>query len=442
MKKAILITSTNSNSGKTLICCGLCRYLYESGFNISPFKCGPDYIDTSLLGRSAKTDAYNLDSIFMSRSRLKTIFFNRLLKSDIGVVEGVMGYFDGINANFNGSTYEIANILKIPTVFILNVGASAQSILIPLKGIESLVKSVNLIGIILNNITSELQKSLIVNALKRHSKIKILGIIPKLGIPLFESRHLGLKTAKEINEDVFNEASNIINKYVYIDKIIKMADIKIKYSCKNFYIKRLKTKKHVYIPFDEAFNFYYSSNFKYLEELGYEIHFFSPIENEGVKDCDLLYIGGGYPELHAKKLQNNNITMESIINHHRKKRNIIAECGGLIYLSHTISRNEEKFNMCNIFNIDIEMQKNRQALGYVDVELLVDLMGVKKGKKTKGHVFHYSSIIHSNENYVLKLSKLSTGEKMYDGFFKDNSFASYTHFHFLSKNNILKGLIE
>ncbi len=441
MKKAILITSISSNAGKTFISCGFCRYLHEMGFNIAPFKCGPDYIDTSLLGRSAKADAYNLDSIFMSKSRLKTLFFSRLLMADLGIIEGVMGFLDGINANFKGSTFEIAKILKVPTIFIVNPGSSAQSILITIKGIEAFSKNIDMAGIILNNIASEHQKTLIMDVLKKYSKIKVLGIIPRLNSSFFESRHLGLKTANEIDEKVFNEASDIIKKYVYIDEIIKMADIEIKYSCKNFYIKRLKTKKHAYIPFDEAFNFYYSTNFQYLEQLGYEIHFFSPLKNEGFKGADLLYIGGGYPELYAKNLENNNVTKESIINHHRTKKNIIAECGGLLYLSHTIIIDDEKFNMCNIFNIDFGMQKNRQALGYVDVELLIDLLGVKRGKKTKGHIFHYSSIIHSNENYVLKLSKLSTGENMYDGFLKNNTFASYTHFHFLSKNNILKGLI-
>lgn len=441
MKKAILITSVHSNAGKTFIATGFCKYFNELQLKVAPFKCGPDYIDSAILSKAANVPAYNLDSVFMNKRALKTLFFNQLHNSDIAVVEGVMGFLDGINSNFEASTFEIAKLLDLSTIFIINPLFSSQSVLLTIKGIETFLKNVNVIGVILNNVSSDKQRLLIMDAIKKYTKIKVLGVIPRLTKSPFSSRHLGLKTALEIDDKLLGEASNIIKTFIKTDEILACANIKITNVTKKAYVKKVKAKGLAYIAYDEAFNFYYTSNFKYLESLGYTIHFFSPLKNEGFIDADLLYIGGGYPELFADVLEKNEKTLESIVVHHDKKKSIIAECGGFMYLSKAIKTETGIYGMCNIFDITFEMNSKRQALGYVDVEFMVDLKGLKKGTKAKGHIYHYSTINYCRESFVLKLSTLSTKEVLYDGVFSNNAFASYTHFHFLSSNNIFKELI-
>lgn len=354
-----------------------------------------------------------------------------------------MGFLDGISKDFKGSTFEIAKLLQLPTVFILDAKASAQSIIIPIKGIEWIKKYIPVIGIILNNVSTEGHKKLLIEAITKHSKINILGVLPKYGKEIFFSRHLGLQTAIELDKNIFNDLSAFVEQNINIDKILALAKIDINYSfVKKENRKKKTTKKIGYIAYDKAFNFYYRSNIEYLMELGYNIKYFSPLENETIEKCDFLYIGGGYPELYAKRLQDNTNTIDSIIEHFHRGGKIIAECGGLIYLSKSITNDNTTYNMINIFDTNFKMENKIQALGYVEAEINKNLPFYEKGKKIKGHIFHYSSIISNNEEYIFKLKTLSTNKIIYDGFFKNATLASYTHFHFLDESSLIEKFLQ
>mgnify|MGYP005809987641 CR=1 FL=1 len=443
-KKAILITSLSSNSGKTFISTGLICSFIKKGLTVAAFKCGPDYIDTAILSKASRASVFNLDTILMNRKTVKELFFRQLQNNDIAVIEGVMGFLDGvISKKFRASTFDIACLLEIPVIFIIDAKSMAESVAIIIKGIEYFSKSVYVAGIILNNVASTHHKKLLVNTIKNNSYLKILGAIPVMDKSFFHSRHLGLKTALETPQETLEKATEVINNYIDIDSIIELSAINIKKQLTAEFNKTCKKKdKIACLAYDRAFSFYYASNIEFLENAGYKICFFSPLKDEAPADCDLIYIGGGYPELYTEELEINVKTKAFISEHFHKNKKIFAECGGFMYLSRHVIKDDKSYNMVNLFDIDFTMKNKRQALGYVNAKFVNDTFFAKKGAKTKGHIFHYSTISKNEEKAVLKLKKLSNGEIFDDGYLKKSAFAGYTHYHFLSKNNFIVDFLK
>jgi cobyrinic acid a,c-diamide synthase len=439
-KKAFLISSDKSNSGKTILSIALSRYFLNQGYKTLAFKCGPDYIDTLHLSNSTKSKAYNLDTVLMDKTLIKNSFNSKLLKNDIAIVEGVMGFYDGVDyKNFKGSSFDIASTLKIPIIFILDASASSYTIAARLKGLISMSKNIKIAGVILNKITSKRHKTMIEKAINYHTNIDVIGAIPKNEELHMTSRHLGIKTATEIEDKTYSKIASICSKYINFKKLIENINYKVKDKKLNTNITN--TNKTAYIAFDKAFNFYYQDNIDFLINKGFKIKYFSPLNNELPENPDFIYFGGGYPELYAKELSKASKTKNAIFEFSKQGINILAECGGMMYLSKSIYKENISYEMCNIFDTEIEMTKNRQSLGYVELKSRENTTFFNKNNIFTGHEFHYSKIKKTNENYIFDVKKITSEESYKDGFFKYNTLASYTHFHFLSKENIIKNII-
>ncbi len=432
--KGFLIAADKSGSGKTTITTGIIYSLKKSGYKIAPFKCGPDYIDTLHLSKASGNKANNLDTVLLKEKELKNIFNKACSGKDIAIAEGVMGLFDGIGyKNFHGSSYEVASLLNLPIILIVNASSASFSIAATIKGFEHLCNNANIAGVILNNVASENHKKLLVNSIDSHTKVKVIGSIPKQKEKILNSRHLGIKTAFEISENYFEKCSNLVKQHVDLD-FLKNLQIKNTVLENSYNEKCHKKEKKCYVAYDEAFNFYYQANFDRIKSLGYEIIFFSPLKNETADNADFIYLGGGYPEIYAKQLSKNKKFLNSIKTHFEKNKPMIAECGGMMVLTKGIHMGNNFYEMTGIFDSETIMTEKRQALGYVKAEL--------DGKEFIGHEFHYSKLVNNKENLILNITKITTGKKTNDGFFKKKTLATYVHFHFMSKPSILDKILN
>lgn len=432
MNKRIMFAATSSGSGKTTITCGFLKILKNKGLKISAFKCGPDYIDTMFHSKVLGIKSKNLDLFFTDENKTKGIFLKNSMKTDISVIEGVMGYYDGLGGTTDiASSYHIASVLDIPVILILDAKKLSFSIAAIIKGFILFREKNNIKGIILNRCSEMMFKGL-KNTLEKETGLKVLGFLPEIKDISFESRHLGLITADEILN--INYKLDILAKQMIqsidIDEILNISENVSNIDKK--YLEEIKIKKitkkdiSLAVAYDKSICFYYEDNFDILEKMGVKIIKFSPIEDEKIPDTDGLYIGGGYPELYLKELSNNKSMLKSIMNFYNSKKPIVAECGGFMYLQSLI----DNYKMVDIIDGNCFSTPKLQHFGYVKLTCLKDNILCKKNDFINAHEFHYWNSDNCGNSFdaIKPISK----RKWNCIYTDDNVFAGYPHLYFYS----------
>ena len=300
----LVVAGVTSGVGKTSITSAIIYGIKKRGYGIQPFKVGPDYIDPSYLSAISGKDAKNLDVWLMGESELLHSFVKNST-SDISVIEGVMGYYDGFGGKTNyASTHHVASLLKSPTILILDASKTARSIAATALGFAKFHRNSRIVGIILNKIGSKKHESMCKQALAS-LKVPILGSILR-NSEILESRHLGLIPVKEQRslQNKIRKVSREVSDSLDIDKIIQI--------CKNVSeLPKVRSKKikkpiaTVAVALDSSFNFYYHDNLEALRREGAKLKFFSPVGDKKIPKCDLIYIGGGFPEVLGQSLERN-----------------------------------------------------------------------------------------------------------------------------------------
>lgn len=448
--KKILITGTNSGSGKTTVS----SILMASLDNVAPFKVGPDYIDPSYHELFTGNKSYNLDAFMFDEKILKLLFNKNSQGKEISIVEGVMGLYDGLgHEKDNFSTAHLSRILDLPVILVVNAKGISTSIAAEVLGFKEFDKNVNIKGVILNNVSSQKLYLTLKDAIERFTGIECVGYIPKNEKLTVESRHLGLKQAFELNAtQELEEKRELFRKIgqecLDLERIKEIAsEFEPVFSMDDIEnIKALKNKykgKKIAVAKDGAFSFYYHSNFDFFKYSGLEIVEFSPVNDEKVPDgVDIIYLGGGYPELYAKQLSQNESMIESIKEAFENNVKIYAECGGFIYLTKGITDLDgTKSNYVGLFDIEIGMRNklNIGRFGYINIE-----MDKGNGEKilTKGHEFHYSEIKENNgEKAVYEISKIDD-RKWECGYKKKSALAGYPHINFFSNVELFEYIVE
>ncbi|RZN64472.1 MAG: hydrogenobyrinic acid a,c-diamide synthase (glutamine-hydrolyzing) [Candidatus Methanoliparum thermophilum] len=417
MKKSLVIGGTSSGVGKTIITLALLHLLKNK--NLQSFKVGPDFIDPLYHKAITGMPSYNLDSFLLSENTILSSFYSK--NFDIAIIEGVMGLFDGLGPDFYGSTAHIAKIIGSPIILVIDGEKLSYSAAAILHGFKNLDKSLNISGVIFNKIGGEGHLRMLKDSAKM-AGVEFIGAIPKKDYFKISERHLGLVNPEEktFNTTMLDEMSEFLD----IDKLYELSAInhptKInisKNTGKNF------SKIKIGVALDKAFFFYYQDNLDFFKERNVNLVFFSPLKDE-LPDVDGLYIGGGYPELYADKLEKN----EKIRSQIKKSRiPIYAECGGMLYLLRRLDSRE----MCSIFNAEANMTNKLQSIGYTVAETVEDTLIAPKNYLIKGHEFHYSQI-SINENFAYRLIRGKGIKDGKDGLFRDNVIANYMHLHALS----------
>jgi len=433
----LVIAGVTSSVGKTSISIALMNALHEKGYKVQGFKVGPDYIDpsyhTTVTGRHSR----NLDPWLMSEKGLLNSFYNASIDADFAVIEGVMGLFDGLSGASNfASTAHVAKLLKSPVVLVMDAGKAARSIAAVALGFTKFDTEIKIAGLILNNVAGEKHAKYCIDAIKQKVKVPVLGAIKRNKEIELQERHLGLvptSERKELQKKVLAVAK-YMQEQIDIDRTVSIAKKAPKLHIKtNGITKNINTT--IAVALDESFNFYYADNLDTLRSLGAELKFFSPVNDENIPDADGLYLGGGFPEVLADRLERNFSMLHSVKNAASDGMPIYAECGGLMYLTKSITEFDgKKHSMVNLLDADTIMDK-KLTLNYTEAKIACECLIAKAGKTIRGHEFHYSKIhnVTKDARCAYKLSKGKGVNGSMDGFIEYNTLASYMHLHFANR---------
>jgi len=445
MKYAFMIAATGSGAGKTTITCAILGALKNKYGDVRAFKCGPDYIDPlfhkSVLGIPSK----NLDVFFTGEENTKKLFYENN-DSDVSVVEGVMGLYDGIDSNsYEGSSYHLASVLGIPVILVVDAHGMGRSLLAVIRGFLDMDDRRIIKGVILNRISKGYYQT-IKPIIEQELKISVWGFFPKQEGESISSRYLGLKLPSEIEnlKDSIDKAAKVISENVDIESLVSSAGVSNKgYSVKigndsNFSRNSLV---RIAIAKDEAFCFYYEDNLKLLKEAGAELVEFSPLHDKRVPDdIDGIILGGGYPELHAGMLSANESMRQSI------KECIIdkgvpslAECGGFMYLHDKIRNDEGSFNMLGLIPGECYNTGKLVRFGYVNIND-DGREFIKENVTIKAHEFHYYD--SSNNGADATASKPTTARSWKCAHIIDNHWWGFAHLYYESNHEFPRSFVN
>ena len=457
-RNALIIAGTHSGCGKTTVTLGLMAALKQRGMTVQPFKCGPDFIDPTLHLLMTDQVSRNLDVRMCGSDYVQHLFNTHAPLAGgppheaISVIEGVMGLFDG----GQGSAATLARLLNLPVLLVVDVRSAAESVAAVVKGFESLDPLVQVAGVIFNRVGSERHVQMISDAVRKYCRAQIIGALPRDKTIALPSRHLGLHMGTEIELNR-QRLIELMEEHLDMDLLLERAQqpktgtllIRPEATEPTLPTSSLSasspapsllvppspdptssapTKVRLGVARDEAFCFYYQDNFDMLEKVGAELVFFSPLHDAGLPDgLDCIYLGGGYPELHAETLTANASMRAKIQAFSRSGKPVYGECGGFMYLTEAIVTAEEKqYPMVGVYPVVSRMQQGLRRLGYRQVEMQTATILGAAGSSCYGHEFHYSAIDtmpdEIKRGYVLDDGRI-------EGYIRNNTLAGYVHLH-------------
>ncbi len=429
---SILVAGVSSNCGKTTVTLGLMAALKESGIHVQPFKCGPDFIDPTLHEMVTGNTSWNLDIRMCGKKYVRSLFAQEATRNGINVIEGVMGLFDGGEA----SAASLAALLSIPVILVVDSSSSAESIAAVVKGFESMPQLPGgIAGVILNRVASPRHLELARSAVHQYCRAPVIGWLPRKKTIEIPSRHLGLFMGSEapLGKDI-SILSSLIRSHLDMDAVIQISrKSRGPGICAPAFSQDADEacrgpEVTIAIARDRAFCFYYPDNLRIIQCRGAELVPFSPTGDERLPEgISGIYLGGGYPELSARALSENQSMREEITGFARSGRPLLAECGGFMYLCRSITTaTGRRFEMAGVFPADSFMQERLSSLGYRRAQLTRACPLGTEGKRLFGHEFHYSRTEFFGQ--VKTAFRLEDGRN--EGYLSENTLAGYMHMHF------------
>jgi cobyrinic acid a,c-diamide synthase len=444
--RRLIIAGTHSGVGKTTVALALMAALRQRGLIVQPFKIGPDFIDpghhTRVCGRASR----NLDTWMLSEECVCTTFARAADSADIAVIEGVMGLFDSRGPEDpRGSTADVARLLKAPVILVVDAAAVAGSIAAIVKGFQDFDPAVQVAAVICNRVAGPRHYEYLEPAVRRHTRAIPLGWLPRSTLWKIPERHLGLVTADDfaLTEARQEQLGRSLQETVDVDRLLTVSEASALDPKPAALSTSPRSCRRVAVARDTAFCFYYPENLELLQAAGGEIVPFSPLADSVLPpDTDLLYFGGGYPELRAQALAENESMKRAVRSFHQRGGTIYAECGGLMYVCRElIDISGKTFPMLNLLPVRTVMQPGLSALGYVKVRTTRPTPLGPPGISARGHEFHYSrSEILGPVIYGTELDR-DQGALRPDAFVSDNLLAGYAHLHFGSNAGVVRALL-
>ncbi|MDN7012413.1 cobyrinate a,c-diamide synthase [Methanoculleus sp. FWC-SCC3] len=419
----IVVAGTHSGCGKTTLASGLMAALAARGLAVQPFKVGPDFIDpthhSAICGRTSR----NLDPFMMEESGVRETFVRASAGADIAVVEGAMGLFDGLEGTDIASTAHVAKILNAPVLLVVDAGGASRSVHAMIRGYAGFDSAVRVAGTILNRIGSPRHLAMI----EETKTLPIFGGIPRRKDLVVESRHLGLAMAAETG--MMARFGAVVEETCNLSGIIDLARSAPPLPAPAENPARPEAEVRIGVARDAAFCFYYAENLDRLVRAGAEPVFFSPMTDR-LPDVDALYLGGGYPELHAAALSASRCR-EDVRRAVDDGMPVYAECGGLVYLTDRLTTDEGDYPMAGVLPAAAEMTGRIQALGYVEARVAGAAPVLAPGSAFRGHEFHYSRLDCARDaRFALELLRGRGIDGGRDGLIAQNAVGQYTHAYF------------
>jgi cobyrinic acid a,c-diamide synthase len=436
----ILIAGTNSGCGKTTVTCAILQALVNRKLRVGAFKCGPDYIDPMFHSRIIGTKSANLDLFFLEENTAKYLLARNADGCGVSVIEGVMGYYDGMGmAGTKASSYEVAAVTSTPVVLVVNAKGASLSVLAAIHGFLTFCPDSRIRGVILNQCSPMTYGALVKEILNRFGgRVQPLGYLPKMADCALESRHLGLVTAAEVKDlkKKMSLLSEQAEKTVDVDGLLRLAEQAEEICYEPVELSHSAAPVRIAVAKDNAFCFYYEDSLQALRDMGAQLVEFSPLVDAALpKGIHGLYLGGGYPELYAKQLSGNKSMRESIRTALENKLPCIAECGGFMYLTQSIAGEP----MVGFLPGECYDNGKLTRFGYVTLKAREDNLLCKAQEEIRGHEFHHWDVTEPGSSFrAIK----STGKCWDCVVANDHLYAGYPHFHFYANPAFAKGFYE
>jgi len=443
--KRLLISAAHKSSGKTTLSIGLCAALHANGHTVQSFKKGPDYIDPMWLGRATQRPCINLDFYTMQQQEILATLEQYSHGSDIALIEGNKGLYDGLDIEGSNSNAALAQLTQTPVILVIDVQGMTRGIAPLILGYQAFEPELNIAGVILNQIRGARHEAKLHAVIEHYTDVPVLGAVyhnPALAIT---ERHLGLIPSNEqqqANQQI-SQIGKIIEQQVDLAQVQAIATASPPLPASNYRWPKTETLSPIRIAIarDPAFGFYYPDDLLALEAAGAQLVEFSALNAATLPDCDALFIGGGFPETQMAKLEDNTTLRQQIRDAIENGLPTYAECGGLMYLSRSLTWHGATHQMVGVIPGDINMHPNPMGRGYVQLaptehhpwpETITS-----PGETFPGHEFHYSSLdnLPQDTRFAYKVARGTGIDGKNDGYIYKNLLATYSHLRDTSYNH-------
>lgn len=447
----LVIAALRGGSGKTTLALGLIQALRDLGLRVAPFKKGPDYIDPFWHREAAGAPCRNLDPFLMGRDQVLASFTHFAAGFDAAVVEGNRGLYDGMDAAGSQSTAELAKWLRAPVVLVLDCTMASRTVAAVALGCQQFDPELNLAGFILNPVATARQERLVRRAVEETTGLPVLGAVPRLELNLPE-RHMGLVPPQEHPEvaEALHQAARSVAAHVDLEAVWKVMRSAPSLTRTGPPRGLLPSRPPAGPPVrigvvrDAAFGFYYQENLEALANFGAELVYCSALADERLPAVDALYLGGGFPETHAARLEANASFRDSVRAAAEEGLPVYAECGGFMYLGQRLIVEGRAYAMAGVLPLDFELHPKPQGHGYSRCRVVADNPFLPRGLEFRAHEFHYSRPLWRGRGsprfaYQVLRGKGIAGER--GGLLWGRVLATYHHVHCLGLEPWAAGLV-
>ncbi len=433
------LSAARKSSGKTIVSIGICAALVARNRKVQPFKKGPDYIDPLWLSQAAGTHCYNLDFNTQSPEQIVRFFSRRSSGSDMVVIEGNKGLYDGVSIDGHDSNAALAKLLALPVVLALDTRGITRGIAPLLLGYQQFDPDIHFKGVILNRVAGSRHEQKLRTNIETYTDFQVIGSIPNDDRLLIDERHLGLTPSNEVDRtEVRIEAiRDVIEDSVDVDLLVPdksgPRQAEFEKAAKRVMSGHKVTEVCIGVPKDPAFGFYYADDLQAFSDNGAEIVHFSTIEDDGIPEgLDGLFIGGGFPEIYLDELNSNSAMRQSVLEFINADGPVYAECGGLMYLANSIRWNGRQVGMVGALPVDVVMEDKPVGRGYVKLRETGDSIwgGLVAADETiHAHEFHYSrvEITGDIDQFAFEVKRGWGLDGKRDGMVCKNVLAGFSH---------------
>ena len=434
--KGIIVAGLGGGSGKSVVAVGLCAYYAQQGKRVLPFKKGPDYIDAGWLSLAAGHACYNLDPFLMSQEALISSYRQRAATADMVIIEGNRGLYDGVDAHGGYSTGELAKLLDLPVLLVVDCTKTTRTIAALVLGCKMLDPEVNIAGVVLNRIGSPRHEKIVREAVETYAKVPVVGAYRRMKKDIFPMRHLGVTPFQEYDGagDAIVDLAQGVSDNMDLERVEAcLADLSDCFDGAGTLGELPRATVRIGVIQDAAFQFYYPENFQALRERGASLVFINSLTDAALPDdLDALYIGGGFPETSAPLLAKNSRFRASVREAADQGLPIYAECGGLIYLGSEITLGVDTHCLVGVFPVTFTIKQRPQAHGYTVATATALNPFYPVGTEVKGHEFRYSKVGNwqgCGADLALDMERGVGFADGGDGLVYKNVLALYTHVH-------------
>lgn len=437
----LLLSATGSDCGKTTMVLALLAAFRQKNISVQSYKSGPDYIDPMFHEKVTRRPVYHTDPFFLQQDAMQQLVAQTAQQTELALIEGAMGFYDGIGQTSEASAYTVSQWLQTPTVLVVNPQKMGRSVAAICNGFLHLEQNHLIKGFLLNRVRSSMA-SYYQEIIERETGLPVYGFLPELPSVQLPSRHLGLLTASEIAQldEKIKLLADTAQKTIAWETLLELAATAPPLPLKERILPHSEPFR-LGIAEDAAFCFYYTENLEMLQEYGAELVSVSPLTDTVLsEDLDGLYLGGGYPELYLPQLSSNRSFIQSLRTAAKKKLPIFAECGGFLYLLQKLSDQDGiSYPMAGLLSGTAAMQKQLCRFGYLTLTAQQDTILAEKGTRIQAHSFHYAD---STENGTAFLAERPNGKQWQEIQQQGSILAGFPHWYFPSNPHVPQRFAE